>query len=166
MIELLAARRFDAAVIFTSYSQSALPAAMPCHLAGIPARLAYCRENPYHMLSDWVADPEPEQLVRHEVQRQLDLVASVGWRASSSRLSFSVPEGDLCQVRARLAQQGIGPRQPFVLLHPGASAAARRYPAALWAQVIKGLAQRCAWPLVLTGRRHYQPRKFNNIVPS
>ena len=151
MIALLAARRFDAAVIFTSYSQSALPAALLCHLAGIPARLAHCRENPYHMLSDWVADPEPEQLVRHEVQRQLDLVASVGWHASSSRLSFSVPEGDLCQVRARLAQQGIGPHQPFVLLHPGASAASRRYPGALWAQVIKGLAQRCAWPLVLTG---------------
>ena len=154
MIALLAAQRFDAAVIFTSYSQSALPAALLCHLAGIPARLAHCRENPYQMLSNWVAEPEPEQLVRHEVQRQLDLVASVGWRASCSRLSFKVPEADLAQVRALLARHGIAPRQPFIVLHPGASAPSRRYPGARWAEVVSGLARHCAWPLVLTGAPH------------
>lgn len=151
MIALLAARRFDGAVIFTSYSQSALPAALLCRLAGIPARLAHCRENPYQLLSHWVAEPEPEQQVRHEVQRQLDLVASVGWRAASARLSFSVPPADVCHVRSCLARHGIAPGQPFVLLHPGAGAASRRYPAALWAQVMQALAQRCGWPLVLTG---------------
>lgn len=151
MIALLAAHQFDAAVIFTSYSQSALPAALLCHLAGIPARLAHCRENPYQMLSDWVAEPEPEQLVRHEVQRQLDLVASVDWHASCSRLSFAVPAPALRHVQAHLAQHGIGARQPFILLHPGASAPSRRYPAPLWGQVIAQLARRTAWPLVLTG---------------
>ena len=35
----LAAYRFDAAVIFTCYTQSALPAAMLCGQAGIPLRL-------------------------------------------------------------------------------------------------------------------------------
>ena len=151
MIALLASYRFDAAVIFTSFSQSALPAALMCHLAGIPARLAHCRENPYQMLSDWVVESEPEQIVRHEVQRQLDLVASVDWHASCSRLSFSVPALAMRAVQANLAQHGIGARQPFILLHPGASAPSRRYPPALWAQVIMQLAQRTAWPLVLTG---------------
>jgi hypothetical protein len=47
MCERLAAGRFDAAVIFTVYSQDPLPAAMLCHLAGIPRRLPHCRENPY-----------------------------------------------------------------------------------------------------------------------
>lgn len=151
MLALLAARRFDAAVIFTSYNQSALPAALLCQLAGIPARLAHCRENPYQMLSHWVAEPEPEQQVRHEVQRQLDLVASVGWRTSNSALSFSVPAAAVCHVRTRLARRGVAPGQPFVLLHPGASATSRRYPAALWAQAMQAMAQRCGWPLVLTG---------------
>ena len=151
MIALLAAHHFDAAVIFTSYSQSALPAALMCHLAGIPARLAHCRENPHQVLSDWVPEPEPEQLVRHEVQRQLDLVASVDWHASCSRLSFSVPAPVLRHVQAHLAQHGIGAGQPFILLHPGASAPSRRYPAPLWAKVVGELAQRTAWPLVLTG---------------
>jgi lipopolysaccharide heptosyltransferase II len=151
MVGALAERHFDAAVIFTSYSQSALPAALLCFQAGIPARLAHCRENPYQLLSNWVADPEPVQQVRHEVQRQLDLVASVGLRASCSRLSFSVPDADRAGLRTRLARLGIGPGQPFVLLHPGASAASRRYPAPLWAEVVKGLAQHCGWPMVLTG---------------
>src|SRR5690348_2112787 len=42
MIETLRERSFDAAVIFTVYSQSPLPAALTCHLAGIPRRLAHC----------------------------------------------------------------------------------------------------------------------------
>ncbi|MES2319485.1 MAG: glycosyltransferase family 9 protein [Pseudomonadota bacterium] len=154
LLAQLAAQRFDAAVIFTSYSQSALPAALMCLQAGIPLRLAHCRENPYQMLTDWVPDPEPGQQVRHEVQRQLDLVASVGWRASSARLSFAVPDADLAHVRACLAQQGIAPDQPFILLHPGASAASRRYPAALWADVVQDLSRRFAWPLVVTGTSH------------
>src|SRR5438045_4155469 len=69
---------FDAAVIFTVYSQSPLPSAFLCYLAGIPLRLAHCHENPYQLLTHWVPDPEPHSLVRHEVRRQLDLVASAG----------------------------------------------------------------------------------------
>ena len=60
MIERLRAARFDAAVIFTVYSQNPLPAALLCYLADIPLRLAHCRENPYQLLTDWVAEPEPE----------------------------------------------------------------------------------------------------------
>ena len=52
-------RRFDAAAIFTVYRQNPLPAAFLCYLADIPLRLAHCHENPYHLLTDWVPDPEP-----------------------------------------------------------------------------------------------------------
>jgi ADP-heptose:LPS heptosyltransferase len=41
MIARLRAERFDAAVIFTVYTQSALPAALLCTLADIPRRAAY-----------------------------------------------------------------------------------------------------------------------------
>ena len=64
-VATLREKAFDAAVIFTVYSQSPLPAAMLCWLAGIPLRLAHCRENLYHLLSDWIADPEPHELLRH-----------------------------------------------------------------------------------------------------
>jgi lipopolysaccharide heptosyltransferase II len=151
MVALLAACQFDGAVIFTSFSQSALPAAMLCQLAGIPARIAHARENPYQLLTDWVAEPEPEQLVRHEVRRQLDLVASLGWIPDNARLSFHVPKADLATVRRKLIEHGIGPCQPFILMHPGASAPSRRYPPALWSEVIRQLVRRYEWPILLTG---------------
>jgi lipopolysaccharide heptosyltransferase II len=150
-IATLAARAFDAAVIFTTYTQSALPAALLCQLARIPLRLAHCRENPYDLLSDWVPDPEPATLVRHEVQRQLALVQRVGCRSAGLGLSFVPRPADFTAARARLAAAGIDPDRPWILLHPGASAASRRYPAAHWAHVVRLLAQELQLPLVLTG---------------
>lgn len=150
-IDTLAARRFDAVVIFTSYSQSALPTALMCYLAGIPLRLAHCRENPYQMLSNWLPDPEPDTMIKHEVRRQLDLVASVGCKASSAGLSFSVRDNDIESVRDRLWARGISATRQWVLLHPGASAPSRRYPADQWVCVIRDLASRTGLPMVLTG---------------
>ncbi len=49
----------------------------PGYVADIPLRLAHCHENPYQLLTDWVKDPEPEDGIRHEVQRQLNLVATI-----------------------------------------------------------------------------------------
>jgi lipopolysaccharide heptosyltransferase II len=151
LVQALAERRFDAAVIFSSYSQSALPGALLCYLAGIPLRLGHCRENPYQMLSDWIPEPEPEALLRHEVRRQLDLVASVGCRADSARLSFAVRDSDLETVRRQLAKAGIDARGPWILLHPGASAPSRRYPPGHWSEAIGQLAERVGVPMVLTG---------------
>ena len=93
LIRRLHDARFDAAAIFTVYSQNPLPAAMLCTLAGIPLRLAHCRENPYQLLTHWVPDPEPEHLLRHEVRRQLDLVRSVGYQIPDERMALEVPSG-------------------------------------------------------------------------
>ncbi len=41
MVAELKRRAFDAAIIFTVYSQNPLPAALLCYLAEIPLRLAY-----------------------------------------------------------------------------------------------------------------------------
>jgi lipopolysaccharide heptosyltransferase II len=153
-VERLAGHAFDAAVIFTSYSQSALPAAMLCYMAGIPLRLAHCRENPYQTLTDWVAEPEPERLVRHEVRRQLELVAQVGCHTENARLSFALRDADLAAARQRLLDAGIEPGQPWIALHPGASAPSRRYPPEHWAVLIGQLAERLGWPQVLTGAAH------------
>lgn len=150
MIETLRARAFDAAVIFTTYSQSPLPAAWMCQLAGIPLRLAHCHENPYQLLTHWVRDPEPGPAIRHEVQRQLDLVATAGFATDDQRMSFRVAPQDAAWARQWLAASGIGAR-PWMLMHPGASAPSRRYPPAHWAQVARELACRRGHVLVFTG---------------
>lgn len=147
----LAAGRFDAAVIFTSYSQSPLPAAMLCQLADIPLRLASCRENPYQLLSHWVPERERERASRHEVQRQLDLVADVGCATSDTALSFAVAAADAARVHGMLEEHGVDPEAPYLVLHAGASAASRRYPVRHWLVLIGMLRRRFGYKIILTG---------------
>lgn len=151
MIEQLAARRFDAAVIFTVYSQNPLPSAMLCYLAGIPLRLAHCRENPYQLLTDWVKETEPESGIRHEVQRQLDLVAAVGAHTGDTRLSFHVADADRRASRALLETLGVRSDAPWIVIHPGATAASRRYPPERFRQVASMLLENPDCRLLLTG---------------
>ncbi len=103
----LRAARFDAAAICTVYSQNPLPAALLCHLADIPLRLAHCRENPYQLLTDRVAETEPATTIRHEARRQLDLVATVGAKTANERLSLRVPEVARTTIADRLDNLGI-----------------------------------------------------------
>ncbi|MGE5468804.1 MAG: glycosyltransferase family 9 protein [Ignavibacteria bacterium] len=131
------ARNFDAAVVFTAYSQSALPAALLCWQAGVPLRLAHCRENPYRLLTDWVPDPEPHELLRHEVRRQLDLVAAVGAYTDDERLSFRIDAAEVESAARKLAAAGIEPLRPRIVVHPGASAASRRYPVERFGEALK-----------------------------
>lgn len=150
MIKDLRHRGFDAAVIFTVYSQSALPAAMLCYLADIPLRLAQCRENPYQLLTNWVRETEPEMCLRHEVRRQLDLVATVGARTDDERLSIAIPDQVNASIDDLLAGV-IDDGQPWVVVHPGAMAASRRYPPEAFATVARRVVQELGHEVVFTG---------------
>ena len=143
---------YEGAVIFTVYSQSPLPAALLCHMADIPLTLGHCRENPYRLLTDWVPETEPGGPVRHEVRRQLDLVASVGFRARHERLGIRVPAGAGQRVAALLGDE-VGAGGPLVVVHPGASAPSRRYPPAGFAAVARRLACEAGCRVVFTGSR-------------
>lgn len=151
LVSRLREKAFDAAVIFTVYSQNPLPAAFLCWLAGIPRVLAHCRENPYHLLSDCIPDPEPHEIMRHEVRRQLDLVAKVGAVAADERLSFRLRQEDIRSATAKLCQAGIDPEKRWAVVHPGASAASRRYPAEHFAALADLLADIPDLQLVFTG---------------
>lgn len=125
LIEVLAARRFDAAIVFTSCSQSALPAALLCKLAGIPLRLAQCADNPHELLSDWLPEPVCDDGTagdpRHEVQRQLDLVAAVGFRGGDERLRFQWQPTETLAMRRKFGIVGGDLRRPYIVAHPGAT---------------------------------------------
>jgi len=151
LVDRLYAGLYDAAVIFTVYSQSALPAALTCWLARIPLRLAYCRENPYQLLTDWTPDPEPHALVRHETQRQLDLVASVGCTTADTRLSFHPSAQDRHEARLKLTAAGINLHQPWIVVHPGASAESRRYPVEHYAKAVAVIGTANPHQFIVTG---------------
>lgn len=150
-IKRLQGERFDAAAIFTVHSQSPLPAALLTYLAGIERRLAHCRENPYHLLTDWVPDPETDQPLRHEVRRQLDLLAQVGIVAADEHLSLHVPDIASRAVRARLHALEVRPDEGWLVVHPGATAPSRRYPPGSFGVVLREIHARTGWPILLTG---------------
>ncbi|HSL11803.1 MAG TPA: glycosyltransferase family 9 protein [Actinomycetota bacterium] len=132
-IDAIRAGRFDAAVIFTVHTQSALPAATWCRLAGVPLRLAHARENPYALLTDWVPDREVDGPTRHETVRQLDLVAHVDARPAGPVRLTPAP-ASLERAVAALAAVGVEPSAGWVAIHPGASAPSRRYPPSSFAR--------------------------------
>jgi ADP-heptose:LPS heptosyltransferase len=62
------------------------------------------------------------------VRRQLDLVAAVGCSTPNERLSLSVPAVARRGADAVLRVHGLEESQPFIVVHPGATAPSRRYP--------------------------------------
>lgn len=149
MIQFLRQQRFDGAVIFTVYSQNPLPSAFLCYMAEIPLRLAHCHENPYQLLTDWIKDPEPDRGIRHEVQRQLDLVREIGCIPENLQMSIQIQEHDRQRVQTLIKSLKLPPR--WVVMHTGATAPSRRYPPHLFAEVADRLSLDHNCAIVFTG---------------
>jgi ADP-heptose:LPS heptosyltransferase len=154
MIERLRAGGFDAAVVFTVETQSALPAAVYCRLAGIPRRATRTRENPYGVLTDWLPEGDAPA---HEVLRQLSLATSLGGAVTDDRIAVAVPASAEAEATSALAAAGVDPDDRWLVVHPGAVASSRRYPAEGFAAAADLLAQR-GWRVVLTGTAADHPQ--------
>ena len=155
IIDQLKKNKFDGAVIFTTFSQSPLPAVLIAFMADIPLRLAHCRENPYHLLTHWVPETDDfnQPNIRHEVRRQLDLVGAVGAKTADEHLSIRVPITALENVHKELTKIRLNENTPWVVLHPGATAASRRYPAENFAKVAQTLISTYGFQIVFTGTK-------------
>ncbi|HEU4551938.1 MAG TPA: glycosyltransferase family 9 protein [Chitinophaga sp.] len=132
LVQQLANGKFDGAVVFTVYSQNPMPAIMLAYLARIPLRLAYCRENPYGLLTHWVPEKEPYAFIHHQVQRDLDLVKNIGAVSINSKLNLQVNESLWPGVQQQLQAAGANPHRPWLLLHAGVSERKRQYPGKDW----------------------------------
>jgi ADP-heptose:LPS heptosyltransferase len=161
----LKARQFDGAIIFTSVPrQSSLPAAYLCYLAGIPLRAAASIDGSGSLLT--TRHKHPDRLM-HEVERNLDLIAGLGFSASSSQLVLQIPEqayptlADVLpfDIRRRVqnkprsssAASVADPLYPLVVLHPGCSMPIRTYPWEGFAAVADLLIDQLGATVVLTG---------------
>jgi ADP-heptose:LPS heptosyltransferase len=147
---LLRQRRFDAAVIFTVFSQNPLPTALILHMAGIRNILAYCRENPYQLLAPWIPDEEPYHLLRHQVKRDLDLVASVGAFTDDDTIRLRLPE-NAAGLSRKLKSAGVDELRPWLILHPGVSEEKRQYPVRRWIEAGKMIADKLNYQILITG---------------
>lgn len=145
LVGRLAAKAFSDAVVFTSFHQSPLPTALVLRLAGIGRIAAASEDYPGSLLD-----------VRHrpggdvpEAEQALALARAAG---------FDLPPGDDGRLRVRHPLPAVAHLTgagPYVVLHPGASAPARRWPDRRWAQAVAELARR-GRRVVLTGSRAEQ----------
>ncbi len=138
LVDRLAGLRLDEAVILTSFHQSALPTALLLRLAGVPRIVASSEDYPGSLLDLRLPvagdGPEPE--------RMLATVRAAG---------FELPPGDQGKLAVRLPPATEPePESPYLVVHPGTTAPARAYPAALWAETVRQL---CAagWRVLVTG---------------
>lgn len=137
LVDLLRARRFDAAFVFTSFSQTPYPAAYACYLAGIPLRAGTSKVFGGAVLTDelrW----DDDRL--HQAERNLRLVEAAGYPVADRRLAVEISAEESAVARALLRETGVQPDRPYVVVHPGASASARRYPAERFAAIVALLA--------------------------
>jgi ADP-heptose:LPS heptosyltransferase len=134
LIARLAERHFDAALIFTSFSQSPHTPAYLCYLAGVPLRAGESKEFGGSALTDELRGAPDEM---HQVERNLRLVEHLGFVAGDRRMRVWLSDGDRAEARRLLEGIGIATDTPYVLLHPGASAQARRYPVERYGEVAR-----------------------------
>lgn len=127
LVRKLRRSHFDAAVLFAPSTQSALPAAMLCRMAGIPLTLAHVREPAHGLLSDELIDDGGPH---DDTRRQLDLVAHVGMRTADERPRLRLLPKDSHHMRNALQQAGLGFGQRYVLVCPGGGGARHCPPAA------------------------------------
>lgn len=153
LIQKLRSFEFDAAIIFTVYSQNPLPAAMLAFLAGIPKRLAYCRENPYSLLTNWQVEKEPYSFIQHQVKRDLQLVESVGATTKDTRLRINVSENAKKKALEKLLDLGLNPQKDWIIMHPGVSELKREYPVEKWIHTGKMLRDQLGFQLIITGSK-------------
>lgn len=153
LIHMLKRKQFDAAIIFTVYSQNPLPAALTCYLADIPLRLAYCHENPYYLLTHWMPDPEPNKYILHEVERQLELVKNIGYTTLHSRLSLDIPKQASSCIKKKMRASGINLTRPWLIMHPGGTEALRRYAPPGFIAAAKALRRKLSTQIIIAGSR-------------
>jgi ADP-heptose:LPS heptosyltransferase len=150
MIAQIQARHFDAAIIFTSFRESSLPAAYLCYLAGIPLRLAASTDGPGSLLT--TRHKYGDEII-HEVEHNLDLVRVLGMDTDERDLVLRVPNDAREAMRTRLSDLSIiqDATHPLVVVHPGCTMPARTYPWEMYVEVINLLVERLGASVIVTG---------------
>jgi ADP-heptose:LPS heptosyltransferase len=147
-IQTLKQKKFDACIIFNVYSQNILPAALLCYMANIPIRAAYCRENPYHLLTHWIPDPEPLQVIHHQVTRDLLLLKYLGfpYRKHNHTYLYNPPQTLNKVYSLQLPKE-------YLLINLDVSEEKRQIPLEIAKEIIDYL-QELAIPLILIGKNY------------
>ena len=129
-VERIAALHAAEAIVFTSFHQSALPTALLLRLAGVPRISAISDDYPGALLDVRVRDlPDV-----HEVERNLALARAAG---------YTLPPHDEGRLAMCIgAHNPAAELAPYVVVHPGATVAARAWSPDANRNLVRALAAR------------------------
>lgn len=147
LIDLLAQQNFDAALVFTSFSQTPHVPGYVCYLAGIPLRAGESKEFGGNTLTTTLSGT-PDDL--HQVERNLRLVEHLGFAVKDRRLKVVLPKDIWQRIPSLLAKAKLAHDSSYILMHPGASAQARRYPAERFGTLARRLTRE-GWKVLVVG---------------
>lgn len=139
LVDAIAALDLDEAVIFTSFHQSPLPLALLLRFAGVRTIAAISDDYPGALL-----DVRHRVGEMHEVERNLSLVSTLGYRLPADddgRLSVRGPHVDATPLAGAAG---------YVVVHPGASVPARA-PAAERCRAVVDELLHAGFRVVVTG---------------
>ncbi|WP_378148045.1 glycosyltransferase family 9 protein [Cnuibacter sp. UC19_7] len=132
---LLAEARPDVAIILTSFHQSPLPLALELRLAGVPRIVGASVDFAGSLLDVRLKPGEDFPEDQPEPVRALTIARSAG---------FDLPHGDTGGLRMGTDPRGedlYASAGPYVVVHPGASASARRWPTGHHEELVRLLAE-------------------------
>jgi ADP-heptose:LPS heptosyltransferase len=131
----------DEAVILTSFHQSSLPLAVELRLCGVSRITALSEDYPGSLLDVRLTSRDlPWEL--HEVERALGIAAAAG---------FALPaDDDGLPALLPQARSSLRPAGEYVVVHPGADAPARMWPAEHSARLVTMLAS-AGFGVLVTG---------------
>jgi ADP-heptose:LPS heptosyltransferase len=147
-IEKLRGQNFSLALIFTSFSKSALPAAHVCYLAGIPSRVGFASQMSGTLLSHVLLPPASDM---HQVDRNQSLVAAIGLSGQDRRTELSIPSEIETSANQLLSAVGLKPNLPYIVVAPGSGAEVNSYSSQHFADVAHILAAQIDQQLVIVG---------------
>jgi ADP-heptose:LPS heptosyltransferase len=147
-IEQLRRHNFSLALMFTSFSQSPLPAAHACYMAGIPYRVGFARQAKGSILSHALVPPAHDV---HQVDRNLCLLEAIGVPAMDAEVELEVPARIERQAHDLLSSSGLRPNRPYLVLAPGSAGTVSQYDPGRFAAVAHLLAAQTDFQLVIVG---------------
>ena len=120
LLTILQGEQFDTAfIVRRSLSRTLLLA-----LAGIPRRIGFANSKSGWLLTDRVPPPPPGT---HKGLSYLRLLEPLGIHQTHGRYLYVTTGEEQQQARELLRQHGVTETQPFVILHPGANWAHKRW---------------------------------------
>lgn len=123
----------DLAIVLTSFHQSPLPIALQLRLAGVPWIAGASVDYAGALLDVRLRPGEDFPENQPEAERARAIAAAAG---------FTLPPGDIGELRiesSAATPPEVDALGAFIVVHPGASASARRWPSDHFAEVVRQL---------------------------